>query len=105
MPVLMSEITPKESDIKALTKGENKMRYLADDGKVFDNAESCASHELRLKTREENKNKMIDEINSTLDKVFHLIEKFYDTYPEELNKNRFQFMTDDDDLATLIKQW
>lgn len=55
--------------LKNVHKGGFKMRYLSDDGKVFDTDQACYEYEQQVKKRKENEEKLERERQSRLNSI------------------------------------
>ena len=62
------------------------MKFVADDGKVFDNAEACKAYEAKKNNRENEKKLMESAINKKLAEVAEMIDDYFKKFPEELQE-------------------
>lgn len=71
------------------------MRYLSEDGKVFNTAEECAEHEKKNNKQEKDRRKQ--EIKEAADKYYDLLEQYTKDYglmtdSDDTNKNKNDFL-------------
>ena len=62
------------------------MKFVAEDGKVFDNAEDCKAYEAKRNNREKEKKLMESAINKKLAEVAEMIDDYFKKFPEELQE-------------------
>ncbi len=62
------------------------MKFVSEDGKVFDNIEACKAYEAKKNNRENEKKLMESAINKKLTEVSEMIEDYFKKFPEELQK-------------------
>ena len=60
------------------------MKFVADDGKVFDNAQACKAYEASKSGKEAEKKAMEKAINEKLGEVSDMIDAYFKRFPEEL---------------------
>lgn len=79
-------------------KGENYMRYISDDNKVFNSEQECLEHEKILneeKTKREKliaeKNKRKDEVMAAYNNFTTLLKKYTGDYNEPIDLNDFPY--------------
>lgn len=65
------------------------MRYLSDDGKVFDTDQACYEHEQRIKKEKENREKLERERQSRLDSI----NKKYEDLQNDIAKYKEDYGT------------
>lgn len=79
------------------------MKYLSDDGKVFDNYTDCNEYEKEIFEKKKNQKRRLQEVEDARKKYHELLESYEADYPDETKNDKIKVKSDDfNDLIKML---